>query len=52
LRATRKRNEKISCAAQAIASRVGVGPDEVKSDQDFADDLTDPATPGNTGALK
>jgi hypothetical protein len=48
LRATRKRIAKISFAAEAIASRVRPGPDEVKVRRRIADDLTDRGPPGNT----
>jgi hypothetical protein len=48
LRATRKRIEKISCAAEAIATRVGTSADEVKVRRKNADDLTDRGPPGNT----
>jgi hypothetical protein len=48
LRATRIKSPNFSSATQAIATRVGIGPDEVKVQGRNADDLTDPSPPGNT----
>jgi hypothetical protein len=52
LRAPRKRIEKTGRAAEAIASRVGNGADEVKVERKKADYLTQPESTGNTRRLE